>query len=525
APSWAKNNTAWADLSRGIANPDLRVVAASPGNQDTAYAGASDALYKTMNGGKTWDEILSIRGTSNTITSVVLNSVNPQTIYVGTRDGLYQSNDHGRNWTRIFNGVGHRESSVLSIAVNPATPKMIFIGTSAGLFRTNDGGSNWEKSNALPSAVTVTSIAIAPSASNTIYAATDRGLYKSTNAGLTWEKIFAADISDGDDEGEQALSGMDEAEETDKAGAELTVVAVDPEDDKTLYVGSTRGVYVSEDGGLSWDMTSDIGLAGRDIRHMAINPTETGTLYVATGNGVFRYFKTAKRWMELYQGLTSPDIRHLAFDAFKNNTLWAATKSGVFKATLTDQNGTHKNMGMEAKDVASIFAHEPTIIEMQEAAIRYAEVHPEKIEGWRKAAERKAWLPDLRVGYDQSKDWQSGTYFYSTSTVKYKDDDITRGRDSGWSVSLTWELGDLIWNNDQTSIDTRSRLMVQLRDDVLNEVTRLYFERRRLQIDLHLSPPEKAMETLEKELRLQELTAKIDALTGFNLSRKLGRVR
>ena len=56
--------------------------------------------------------------------------------------------------------------------------------------------------------------------------------------------------------------------------------------------------------------------------------------------------------------------------------------------------------------------------------------------------------------------------------------------------------------------------MVQLRDDILNEVTRYYYERRRLQIDLAMNPPRDRSKELEKELRLQELTAYIDALTG-----------
>ena len=76
----------------------------------------------------------------------------------------------------------------------------------------------------------------------------------------------------------------------------------------------------------------------------------------------------------------------------------------------------------------------------------------------------------------------------------------------------------LIWNSDQTSIDTRSKLMAELRDDIMNEVTRTYFERRRLQIDLLVSPPKDFKTGLEKELRLQELTADIDALTGSYFS-------
>ena len=88
-------------------------------------------------------------------------------------------------------------------------------------------------------------------------------------------------------------------------------------------------------------------------------------------------------------------------------------------------------------------------------------------------------------------------------------------------MSLNWDLGNLIWNTDQTSIDVRSRLMVQLRDDIVNEVTRNFFERRRLQIELLTDPPSDPRVQLDKELRVQELTAMLDGLTGGWFSRQL----
>ena len=64
--------------------------------------------------------------------------------------------------------------------------------------------------------------------------------------------------------------------------------------------------------------------------------------------------------------------------------------------------------------------------------------------------------------------------------------------------------------------------MVQLRDDILDEVTRTYFERRRLQIALLTQPPADEKQVIDKELRLQELTAMIDGLTGGYFSTHLG---
>ena len=63
--------------------------------------------------------------------------------------------------------------------------------------------------------------------------------------------------------------------------------------------------------------------------------------------------------------------------------------------------------------------------------------------------------------------------------------------------------------------------MVQLRDDIVDEITRTYFERRRLQIALLTNPPPDEQKALERELRVQELTALIDGLTGGEFSKRM----
>jgi hypothetical protein len=79
----------------------------------------------------------------------------------------------------------------------------------------------------------------------------------------------------------------------------------------------------------------------------------------------------------------------------------------------------------------------------------------------------------------------------------------------------------LVWNDAQTSIDVRSRLMVELRDDILDEVTKLYFERIRVKMELNNLTIEDRKKRAEKELKLQELTASLDALTGGYFSSHL----
>ena len=67
-----------------------------------------------------------------------------------------------------------------------------------------------------------------------------------------------------------------------------------------------------------------------------------------------------------------------------------------------------------------------------------------------------------------------------------------------------------------------------MRADLTNleaEVTRLYFQRRRAQVELVLSPPADAAEEARRRLDLEELGAQIDGLTGGALTRALDEGR
>jgi len=527
-------NVEWKYSGSGIMDADLHSFAVCPAAPEVAYAGSYKVAYRTADSGKTWTEVLSFRGTGNGISTLAADPLNMQVIYAGTTDGLYRSSDQGQRWERIFKGVGAPENMIFAVFINPDDPGNIYIGTQSGIFFTKDGGLNWERAQNLPSDAVVTSISSDAHAPHVLYAASVRGIYKSMDSGAAWKRIRESDFD------ENALYNFivddeEAAEEVDitamRDGSQIRKILPDPVDGRIIYAATPRGLLVTYDSGLLWTLSASTGLVSHNIRDIAISPEDPDHVYAATDRGIFRYSRRTARWDELYKGLASSDIRCLAFASPEQAAppaLWAVTGKGVYKSARSlpaslPQGADRQYVITDARDVDRIFNHEPSIEEIKEAAIEYADVSPDKIREWRRAAANKAWLPDLNMSYGKSEDWQNSSYFYSTKDEKYKDDDITEGDDEGWSVSLTWRLGELIWNDDQTSIDNRSKLMVQLRDDVLNEVTRLYFERRRLQIDLIISPPGSNRDMIERDLRLQELTANIDALTGSLLSRRLAQ--
>ncbi|MDD5155716.1 MAG: hypothetical protein PHF11_04430, partial [Candidatus Omnitrophica bacterium] len=250
------------------------------------------------------------------------------------------------------------------------------------------------------------------------------------------------------------------------------------------------------------------GLLSQDVKFMLIS--KPSKIYALTKSAIYEY--NEERWREISIDLVSTDIRFIAAD--KDYNLYAACDRGLFKTGRADTNIANNG------SVPFYLKGEPDIRKVQEAAIEYAQVNPDKIKAWNRKAATKAAFPKLSMGVGRNVTdlwhWEGG------STTKCDDDILRKGHDAiEWDVTLSWDLSELIWNSDQTSIDSRSKLMSELRDNILDEVNRTYFERIRLKMELDNLSIEDRKKRIEKELRLEELAASLDGLTGGYFSQSL----
>ncbi len=96
--------------------------------------------------------------------------------------------------------------------------------------------------------------------------------------------------------------------------------------------------------------------------------------------------------------------------------------------------------------------------------------------------------------------------------------DSSRERDTnfGLDLQLTWDLARLAEPDDLLAISRERRELVELRDQVLERVNRLYFERRRVLEERAAAAPE---EQRALALRAEELSAQLDGWTGGLFSR------
>ena len=68
---------------------------------------------------------------------------------------------------------------------------------------------------------------------------------------------------------------------------------------------------------------------------------------------------------------------------------------------------------------------------------------------------------------------------------------------------------------------TNRGFMVELREDIMDQVTRIYFKRRRLQFELNNADSMDSNRRIDHQMRVEELTALLDAFTGGNFSKKI----
>jgi len=166
---------------------------------------------------------------------------------------------------------------------------------------------------------------------------------------------------------------------------------------------------------------------------------------------------------------------------------------------------------------------EPTVRDVQEAALRYFRVNSAQIESMRSRARIKALAPVIEFsgGYTRSDlDDVSTNMQYGFGTLE--EPWVARiSGGVGWNAraKMSINLPQLVFNPEELDVASLAGLV----EGLLKESTRLYFMRRRLQVDMLLTPPTDRATLLSKNLRIEELTGLIDAMSGGWFQKELDR--
>ena len=496
---WA-SEPKWQEISRGEVN--VKAVLVNQDNPKVIYIGTDRGIFKTEDGGAAWRSVFSLRGDNHAINYLTADAQDKKVVYAATGAGLFTSSNEGQRWSRLFKGKNSFENDCLAVA---SLPQVIFIGTKSGLFTSKDKGRSWRKEQGKLAESRIFNITYNYKEPKFLYVSCVDGLFRSADSGASWKRIYVTHPVENGLEPEEENEDRDEEERH----SEIRYIAIDPHDTNNIYLATNRGVFWSKDRGNGWELLSEYGLLSHDLQILIFS--DKSQLYAGAKAGIFAYKQDG--WRELSFNLSCRYVNFLGLD--KDANLYACTEKGLFKSGLDDAGELARG-----SIITAYCQGEPKIEEVQKQAIKYAEVEPEKIINWRKQAAKKAILPKVSMGL--ARDTGDLWHWETGSSAKEGDDTLRRGRDSlDWDVTLSWDLSELIWNSDQTSIDTRSRLMVQLRGDLLDEVNKLYFERIRVKMELDSLQIEDRKKRFEKELRVKELTASLDALTGGYFSSQI----
>ncbi len=464
---------AW-DIVTGISEAEIKEVAVDPTKVGVVYASSEKKMYRSEDSGKSWTTVFTARGDGNSINFI---AVSRKAIFVCTQKGAFKSVNGKSKWKKVFKGVGAEENNVSHMAFSQDGD--IYLGTRGDFFISSDNCVTWKKDQDL-------SVRWIAFLDDHVFLAAETGVYKGRER--NWKRVFVTAVEESEHD----------SDETDHAASATKPVNSIVINKGKIYLATDSGIFISSDTGETWGTFPSSGLLSKKIKRLLFKDD----LYAATDKGIFIFNDQDQSWTALYKGMSANKAYSLSID--NNKRIWVATDKGLYNAKKP-----RSGLGFFDKgDVFEDFDYEPTIREVQEKAIKYAEVHPDKIKNWRERARLKPLLPEVSVDYDKTINYDSGADRYYTGP-------------HDWGVSAKWNLGDIIWNHDQTTIDIRSKLMVQLRDDILDETTRTYFERRRLQVELELSPPTDLKNKMESALRVEELTADLDAMTGGYFSKSI----
>jgi len=165
----------------------------------------------------------------------------------------------------------------------------------------------------------------------------------------------------------------------------------------------------------------------------------------------------------------------------------------------------------DVKSILKKFSDEPAVTEVQKAALEWSLLHPEETEGWILRSRLSGLLPKVEVGLDRALQRDE-----SLDKQLYKEDrfGVDTDNDVGVSLKTTFELPRIVFDADEVRVRREEAYRAEQRISLLTMVTRVYYERRRLQVQMLLDPPSDPKLEADEKLKVEELDATLDALTG-----------
>lgn len=316
-------------------NPSEVWVGTGEGNPRNSQSNGN-GIYRSLDGGKNW-ELMGLENSRN-IHRILINPQNPKVIYAGVQGsawgahsdrGVYRTQDGGNTWQQVLST--NDRTGVADMVMDPSNPNKLIVamwefkrdpwffksgGKGSGMHLSVNGGDTWQQlgnDDGLPSGeLGRTGLAIAASNPDVIYALVEsekNGLYKSIDGGYKWSLVSTEGI------GGRPFYYAD--------------IFVDPTNENRLYNVWTH-VDVSEDGGKSFNRFIDASKVHVDHHALYIHPTNPEFMINGGDGGLAITRDKGKTWKtsenlplgQFYHINVDNQIPYFVYGGLQDNGSW-----------------------------------------------------------------------------------------------------------------------------------------------------------------------------------------------------------
>ncbi len=167
-----------------------------PNQPQTMFAGTSGGVYRSMDGAKTWKKVNNglvppdVLKTSRalSVVKIKIDPHHPKTVYAATLKGLYKTSNGGDSWQRIAESLPDQFLS--DLILDSKQPDVLYVASREGIHKSLDGGNTWQAMNEGLTNLNIRALTISTQDPQTLYVGTNlRGLFRSRNGGQSWESI------------------------------------------------------------------------------------------------------------------------------------------------------------------------------------------------------------------------------------------------------------------------------------------------------------------------------------------------
>ncbi|RTY95985.1 GEVED domain-containing protein [Flavobacterium sp. GT3R68] len=201
---WKSTNagSTWIPLSDQLPQIGVSGIVTDPTNSNIIYIATGDkdagdtysiGVLKSTDGGLTWNTTgLSFANTSTMAGDIYIHPTNSNILWVATSAGLYKTLNAGVSWTNVLSG------NIKDIKLKPGDPNTIYAVSSSSFYKSTDGGSIFTTvTSGLPASSSRLVIDVTPANSAYVYVLSAntsngfQGLYRSINSGASFTKSSA----------------------------------------------------------------------------------------------------------------------------------------------------------------------------------------------------------------------------------------------------------------------------------------------------------------------------------------------